>query len=207
MIVMEHLERWETYIAGNDLDPLIQAAVVHAQFEIIHPFIDGNGRIGRLLIPLFLYSKRRIHRPMFYLSGYLESHRDEYYTRLRAITDHGQWNEWVIFFLEAVTTQAMANEKSASQIHELYNEMKGTVQGATKSQYAAMITDTLFKRPIFRVSSLEREAGVPTASAHKIVQQLLDANVVRMIRQGKGRRPGLYVFPKLMNLTEGRDIF
>src|SRR5690606_19942356 len=110
--------------------------VVHAQFEIIHPFVDGNGRIGRLLIPLFLHSKGRIHRPMFYLSGYLESNRDEYYERLRAITENGEWTEWVIFFLDAITHQAKQNETAATAIHALYEEMKITVRDATHTQHS-----------------------------------------------------------------------
>jgi Fic family protein len=207
IVVMEHLERWESYIAGDHLDPLIQAAVVHAQFEIIHPFTDGNGRIGRLLIPLFLYSKNRIHRPMFYLSGYLESNRDEYYDRLRAITEKGEWDEWVAFFLGAVTSQARTNEKAATDIHAFYDEMKAAIPAATKSQYAAQITDALFKHPVFRVSSIEDGGAIPPASAHKIVQQLVDAGIVIQIRRGSGRRPSLYVLPQLMNLAEGRDVF
>ncbi|GLQ93485.1 Fic family protein [Dyella acidisoli] len=207
MILIEHLEAFEKYIAGDDMDPLIQAAVVHAQFEVIHPFIDGNGRIGRLLIPLFLYCKKRIHAPMFYLSGYLESHRDEYYARLRAVTDRGEWNEWVIFFLRAVTEQANKNIEAASGIYKLYEEMKVAVRDATHSQHSALIVDTIFASPIFRIAGLQNSAEIPAASAHKVVQQLVEAKIVRCIRPGKGRRPGLYVFPRLLNIVEGRDIF
>lgn len=207
LILTEHLEAWERYIAGDDMDPLIQAAVVHAQFEIIHPFVDGNGRIGRLLIPLFLYSKGRIHQPRFYLSGYLETHRDEYYARLRAITEKGEWNEWVLFFLRAITHQAKQNESAATSIHSLYEEYKLSVREATHSQYSAVVTDTLFQQPIFRVSAIEANGTIPPASAHKIVQQLVAAHLVHQIRKGKGRRPSLYVFPRLMNIAEGREIF
>lgn len=207
LVIMEHLDAWEKYIAGEELDPVIQAAVVHAQFEIIHPFIDGNGRIGRLLIPLFLYYKNRIHQPMFYLSGYLESHRDEYYSRLRAITEKGEWNEWVLFFLRAVTEQANTNIAAATAIYALYEEMKTVVRTTTHSQHSAHIVDVLFQSPIFRISHLEGGATIPTASAHKVVQQLIDAGVVRQIRQGSGRRPGLFIFPRLVNLVEGGDVF
>lgn len=207
LIVLEHLQAWEQYVAGDHMDPLIQAAIMHAQFEIIHPFVDGNGRIGRLMIPLFLFSKRRIHKPMFYLSGFLESHRDEYYARLRAITESGEWNEWVLFFLRAVTEQAQQNELAATSIYSLYEEMKEAVRAATKSQYSASVTDTLFRKPIFRISHIEDSGTVPPASAHKIVQQLVEARVVRLIREGKGRRPGLYIFPRLLNIAEGREIY
>ena len=98
----DHLRAWEVYLDLDDVDFLIQTAVVHAQFELLHPFKDGNGRIGRILIPLFLYQKRVLSQPMFYLSEYLESHRDEYYARLKGISAEGDWNGWIAFFLRAM---------------------------------------------------------------------------------------------------------
>lgn len=94
----DHLQAWERYMDADDVDFLLQTAVVHAQFELLHPFKDGNGRIGRILIPLFLYQKRALSQPMFYLSEYLEHHREEYYQRLRAISSEGDWNGWIGFF-------------------------------------------------------------------------------------------------------------
>jgi len=102
----DYLQLWERYLDSKDLDPLIQTAVVHAQFELLHPFKDGNGRIGRILIPLFLYQKRALSQPMFYLSEYLENHRDEYYQRLKAISADKDWNHWIAFFLRATIAQA-----------------------------------------------------------------------------------------------------
>jgi Fic family protein len=78
MFLQEYLDNWEKYYHAEDRDPLVQLAVVHAQFEVIHPFLDGNGRLGRIVIPLFLYEKQLLSRPMFYLSNYLEAHRDEF---------------------------------------------------------------------------------------------------------------------------------
>ncbi len=98
LVMNDSLQNLQEYIAGDELDPLLQLAILHAQFEIIHPFLDGNGRIGRLLIPLFLYKKESISSPMFYLSSYLEKNRDEYYQRLRAITELGDWDSWIELF-------------------------------------------------------------------------------------------------------------
>ena len=86
-----HLRNWEQYIHHEEDDGLVQLAIVHAQFELIHPFLDGNGRVGRILLPLFLSQKGLSSSPMFYLSEYLESHRDVYYDRLRAISHEGDW--------------------------------------------------------------------------------------------------------------------
>ena len=125
--LLDHLEAFERYLAGDDLDALVQVAVVHAQFELLHPFKDGNGRIGRLLIPLFLYQKRTLATPMFYLSEYLESHRELYYARLRGISQDGDWTAWVEFFLDAVIQQARANTERVRGILELYGRMKQRV--------------------------------------------------------------------------------
>ncbi len=97
-----YLQAWEQYLDSDDIDFLLQSAVVHGQFELLHPFKDGNGRIGRILIPLYLNQKRVLSQPMFYLSEYLESHRDEYYARLKGISAEGDWNGWIAFFLQAV---------------------------------------------------------------------------------------------------------
>ena len=99
--LQDHLQAWERYLDSDDVDFLIQVAVVHAQFELLHPFKDGNGRIGRILIPLFLYQKRALSQPMFYLSEYLENHREEYYQRLKGISVDGDWDGWIAFFLRA----------------------------------------------------------------------------------------------------------
>src|SRR6266436_8268994 len=107
LLITGYLDNWEKYYHAERPDVLVQLAVVHAQFEIIHPFLDGNGRLGRILIPLFLFEKKILFRPMFYLSEYLEHHRDEYVARLRALgNDPSTWNEWIEFFLQALDEQA-----------------------------------------------------------------------------------------------------
>ncbi|MGI9228883.1 MAG: Fic family protein, partial [Gammaproteobacteria bacterium] len=131
----DHLQDWEVYLEYRDTDPLIQCAVIHAQFELLHPFQDGNGRIGRLLIPLFLCQANRLTEPMFYLSAYLERNRSEYYDRLQAISTEGAWVEWVVFFLQAITEQAQVNTDRVKRIHKLYEEMKTTVRKLTRSQH------------------------------------------------------------------------
>ena len=124
--------------------------VVHAQFELLHPFKDGNGRIGRILIPLFLYQKRALSQPMFYLSEYLETNREAYYFHLKAISAEGDWNGWIAFFLKAIVTQAAQNSTRVTAIQALYEEMKLAIQTATHSQYSVHVLDAIFSKPIFR---------------------------------------------------------
>lgn len=201
-----HLKAFAKYIAGDDMDTLIQCAVVHAQFEILHPFKDGNGRIGRLLIPLFLFQKDALASPMFYLSEYLEANRKNYYSRLRAISDRGDWTGWIEFFLDAVWQQALDNTARVKGIMSLYDDMKSRVQAATHSQYTAAILDALFDRPIFRSSDFMDRSGVPPATAKNSLRQLRNAGVLTTIRESRGNQAAVLAFPELVNLAEGREI-
>jgi len=204
--LMDHLQAWELYLESDDSDPLLQAAVVHAQFEILHPFKDGNGRIGRLLIPLFLYSKGRLSTPMFYLSAYLEANRAEYYARLAAVTREGDWTGWTAFFLRAIAEQAKTNIARVRAILALYESMKTRVREITRSQHSAQIVDALFDRPIFRIGDFATRAGIPKPTAHPLLRQLQDAGLLRQLREGAGRRPAILAFPELLNIAEGRKV-
>jgi Fic family protein len=198
----DHLEVWEAYINGTDFDVLAQAAVMHAQFELIHPFKDGNGRIGRLLIPLFLFAKGRLLAPMFYLSAYLEANRDEYYSRLQRISREQNWTGWIEFFLRAIIAQARTNTQRAKDIMALYDEMKVRVREATRSQHAAQLTDALFTRPIFGVQHIAG-ATIPKPTAHLLIRQLVDAGIIMVLRPGAGRRAAIYAFPRLLDMADG----
>lgn len=208
--LLDYLQAWELYLDSDDVDYLLQVAVVHAQFELIHPFKDGNGRIGRILIPLFLYQKRALSQPMFYLSEYLENHRDEYYERLRAISIQGDWNGWIAFFLRAIATQAVQNSKRVSAIMALYEEMKIAIQEATRSQYSVHLLDAIFDKPVFRTSDLVNrlttEYGIHKKTTPSLLRQLKDVGILREIQPGSGRRAATLCFPRLINLAEGRDV-
>lgn len=206
----DHLQAWEGYLGSDDVDFLLQTAVVHAQFELLHPFKDGNGRIGRILIPLFLYQKRALSQPMFYLSEYLESHRDDYYQRLKAISVEGDWNGWIAFFLQAVVTQAAQNSARVSAIQALYEEMKLAIQAATHSQYTVHVLDAIFSKPVFRSSDLAQqllqEFGIHEKTTPGLLRQMKDAGILRELQPGSGRRPATLCFPRLINLAEGHDV-
>jgi Fic family protein len=204
--LLDHLEAWAAYLQGNDRDGLIQTAVMHAQFELIHPFKDGNGRIGRLLIPLFLFSKQMLSQPMFYLSGYLESHRDEYYARLRGISESGQWNEWVVFFLQALSRQAVDNTERIKGTLALYEDMKERIRTITHSQFTIQLLDALFDRPIFQSSDIVKRTGLTKQSVTPLLRQLRAAGVLHPLREASGRRPAVLAFPELLNIAEGRKI-
>lgn len=206
----DHLQAWESYMDSADVDYLLQTAVVHAQFELLHPFKDGNGRIGRILIPLFLYQKKALSQPMFYLSEYLENHREDYYERLKAISTEGDWNGWIAFFLQAIVTQAGQNSARVTAIQALYEEMKLAIQEATHSQYTVHVLDAIFSKPIFRSTDLTvklaTEFGIHEKTTPSLLRQMRDAGILRELQSGSGRRPATLCFPRLINLAEGREV-
>ncbi len=204
--LLDHLEAFERYLATDDIDVLVQAAVVHAQFELIHPFQDGNGRIGRLLIPLFLYQKRTLATPMFYLSEYLESHRDLYYARLRGISQEGDWTAWLEFFLDAIMVQARTNTLRVRAILDLYERMKSRITELTRSRHALKVLDSLFDRPIFQSSDFAERSGIPQQSASRFLGILRKANILHMLREASGRQPAILVFRDLIHCAEARVV-
>ncbi len=204
--LQDHLEAFERYLASDDVDPLVQVAMVHAQFELLHPFNDGNGRIGRLLIPLFLFQKRALATPMFYLSEYLEAHRSEYYAGLRGISLQRDWTGWVEFFLTAIHHQAQTNTDRVRSILNLYERMKQQISDLTRSQYALKVLDTLFDRPVFRSSDFIERSGIPKNTAMPFLRDLRGAGILATLREQKGSRSAVLAFSELLNCAEGRKI-
>lgn len=208
IVLPQALEAWERYFSDTEEDPVLQIAVVHAQFEILHPFKDGNGRIGRMLIPLLLFQRGLLSRPMFYLSEYLEAHRETYYDQLLLITETGNWQGWVEFFTQAVITQADTNLARAQQILELYNQLKPQFIDATHSQYAVPALDAFFIRPIINSTDFAKRSGIETRpTSNDILKKLVERDLIQLFRSGSGRSPGLYMLRKLLNIAEGRQVF
>ncbi len=199
--VMDKMSNWEFFLHSDQMDRLIQIAILKGQFELIHPFRDGNGRIGRMLIPLMMYVKNILSLPMFYVSAYLEKNRDQYNYRLSNLSKVGDWDGWIQFFISAVTEQANENSLQAKEILELYNDMKTEIPDAIRSQHAIQIIDLLFGSPIFKTADLIGNIGVSRASANRIIRELIIHDIVKVIREPRGRRPGVYAFDRLLNVV------
>lgn len=204
VIMHDFLGNLESFISRDYDDPLIQIALIHAQFEIIHPFKDGNGRLGRMLIPLFLYQKQVIKEPVFYISEYLEAHDEEYRERLLGITDKKDWQGWIEFFLTALAEQSKINIQKAESIHNLYEQMKTVFQKVTRSQYAMSALDTFFTMPVITTTGFAYKSGISKSNALKILKLLEDEKVIYCLNQGTGRTPSRYFFPDLINAAEGK---
>lgn len=202
------LDNWEKYYHADDLDPLGQLALVHAQFEILHPFMDGNGRLGRMLVPLFLFEKGVISKPLFYISEHLEANREEYCGRLRPLgVRPGSWNEWAAFFLESLEAQAKANAAKAEQILALYASLKDRIITLTRSQFAVPVLDFMFERPVFQPAQLAEQPNMPSApSIFAILRTLKTDGLLKTVREGSGRRSQVLALASLINLCEGREV-
>jgi len=198
------MSEWDRYAHAEAPDRLVQLAILHAEFEALHPFLDGNGRLGRMLVPLFLWQAGLIRRPMFYISAYFEARRDAYYEGLLAVSGDDDWTGWCRFFLEAVRVQAEANLEKATAILDLYERMKRDIAELTRSQYAIHALDWFFGRPIFRSTDFIAGAGVPAPTARRFLGVLRDGGVLRVLVPGRGRRATLYSFPALLDIAEGR---
>ncbi len=148
------MDNWEKYYHSDDKDLLVQLAIIHAQSEINHPFLDGNGRIGRVIFPLFLYEKQLLSRPLFYLSEYLENNRDEYVGSLRQLNGGDTWLKRIEFFLRAIDKQARINTQKVKDMLKLYQELKSDILEITRSQYAVPLLDRYFHMPIILISEI-----------------------------------------------------
>ena len=193
---------WERYLHSQATDPLVQLAVLHVWFEAIHPFLDGNGRLGRLMFPLFLVSRGLLRRPNFYLSEYVERHRDAYYDGLLGVSRDQDWESWVRFFLGAVEKQAAANIVRIEAMMGLYETRRKWIVRATRSPYAVPALDALFQRPVFRSSAFLGDQGVSRPAALRLLRVMRKAGVIEELRTGNGRRSPVFSFPELMEEVE-----
>ena len=202
--MQDSLEALSEFMAMEDpqLDPLVQASMIHAQFEIIHPFDDGNGRIGRLLVPLFLCRRGSLVKPSLYLSGYLEANRDEYYARLSSISSEGNWLGWITFFLTAVVEQASNNLLLVREIADLYEETKYELTELLHSDQAIHILDVLFDTPVFAATEIHQRLGIQRQRAAQYIRSLKEAGLLREIREASGRRPAILSFEPLWKITD-----
>ncbi len=206
--LIENLENLENYISNyEEQSSLIQAAIIHVQFEKIHPFKDGNGRIGRMLIPLFLYYKKVIERPVLYISEYFEENRDEYYDRLNEIDSSDNlnpWMKWIDFFLNAVETQSSRNINKIRKLQSLHEEYKIMINEILNTKNSIYVVDALFKIPIFKSVKLHEELTkkitIDFATTKRYIKRLVDSKVLT-IEQGK-IRDKKYYFTKLIETIQ-----
>jgi cell filamentation protein, protein adenylyltransferase len=198
------LDALEKFIhASSDIPQLVRAGMVHYQFEAIHPFLDGNGRVGRLLVALLLIEWGLISQPLLYLSAFFETHRSEYYDHLLAVSQRGEWESWLFFFLRGVSSQSL---DAIGRIERLGRLRTAYQERLTKERAASRLlqtTDVLFERPILNIRQLEAALGVPYRTAQRYVERLVEIGILREVT-GQARNR-LYRADEIINLLEPAD--
>jgi Fic family protein len=180
---------WELFLHDRtSLPDLVQCALMHEQFEAIHPFIDGNGRVGRLLITLFLTERGRLTQPLLYLSAYIEAHRSEYYDALLRVRTHGDWQSWLLFFLTGVRETAVRAASQARELVRIREEYRLKVAGRPK---ALALVDEVLRAPYMTVAEAQRLLKVTNPTARAAVQTLVTVGLLEEVGDRKWRR--LYV--------------
>lgn len=194
--LMRCLGEFETFMHEKNMPPLIQVALLHAQFETIHPFLDGNGRMGRLLITLFLCERGILHRPLLYLSVYLKRYRQRYYDHLMAIRDDGDWEGWVSFFLQGVIEVSEHANETAQSILHLREELRARVVSGVGQR----LIDLLFETPVLNISQAAGALSVAyNTAAHAVDELLATGDLVEITGQKRNR---VYRFEPYLSLFE-----
>lgn len=183
------LNNFEQFVREeNDTPILVHCALVHAQFETIHPFLDGNGRVGRLLIAFLLVHRGVLHRPLLYLSHYLKRHRAEYYDRLMAVREAGDWEGWLRFFLRGVRETAEEASATARAILRIREEHRARVAAQRLGDNGQRLLDLMFERPMLNVNLVRDSLRVTFSTANRLVDQFEEAGLLEEITGGQRRR-------------------
>jgi Fic family protein len=196
------LDRFEKYLYEKQrkLPPLVRLSLIHYQFEAIHPFWDGNGRVGRLLITLLLCSEGLLPQPLLYLSAYFERNRREYYRLLLDVSQSGNWTDWVRFFLNGVSEEARDAVARSNQLLALRQEYRKKLQAQKAPSRTLELMEMLFTEPVITVAGAKQRLQVTTPSAQQNVDKLVRAGIVREVT-GKARYR-VYVAQKIMQIVE-----
>ena len=197
--LMACLDAWERFLHDDALPPLVHAALAHSQFEAVHPFLDGNGRVGRLLITLLLVKQSIIPSPLFYLSAYFEATREEYYARLLGVTERGEWEEWLTYFLTGVVLQADDAVDRIQRIDDLFSRWKqGLARG--QSRLPELALDLFAENPFWTVGSVAGRLEVAFTTAQRAIDRLEIAGIVAQV--GEARRNRVYCASAVLDVLE-----
>jgi Fic family protein len=192
----------EAYLTLGDQTPvLLRAAIAHYQFETIHPFLDGNGRIGRLLIPLILCEGKALAAPMLYLSEFFEQRRSQYIDALFAVSASGKWAQWIIFFLQAVATQARDAIVRVERLDQLRKQYHQLVEQKRRAGALMRLIDTLFELPMITNRVAKEMFGISKPQANDYVNELIELGILELLSI-RGRTK-VFVAPEIIAIVEG----
>ncbi|MEB2346277.1 MAG: Fic family protein [Deltaproteobacteria bacterium] len=193
------LDAWEGFLHDDTLPPLVHAALVHSQFEAIHPFLDGNGRVGRLLTTLLLVARDVLPSPLLYLSAYFEATRPEYYARLSGVTARGEWEEWLRYFLVGAAGQAEDALDRTRRIDDLLARWREQLAKAA-SRLPERALELFVENPFWTVNKLATRLGVAFTSAQRAIDRLETAGIVALT--GEAKRNRVYCARAILEILE-----
>lgn len=198
-VLREKLANWEWFIhdEASDIDPLMRMAVAHYQFEAIHPFLDGNGRTGRVLNLLILIEQGLLDMPVLYLSRYILRHRADYYRGLIAVTRDGAWEAWIAFMLTAVTETARWTTDKILAIQKLREQATVFVRERAPKIYTRELVDILFEQPYCRIQNLIDASIAKRQTASNYLKELVDIGMLREVKIGREK---LFSHPNFIRL-------
>lgn len=197
--MLDHLGAWEKFLHDESLPPLVQTALMHYQFEAIHPFLDGNGRVGRLLITLLLMQRGVLPLPLLYLSAFFEATRRDYYDSLRAVTERGAWEDWMLYFFNGVARQCEDALSRAERINQQLEQWRHRVS-RSGSRVAIRLLDLLGANPFITVRKAEAQLGVAYNTAAGALGRLVRLRIVHQI--GEARRDRVFCAQALLDILE-----
>lgn len=197
--LMSCLGDWEKFLHEHSLPPLVQIALIHYQFEAIHPFADGNGRVGRLLITLFLVERSILPTPLLYLSAFFEATRRDYYDRLQAVTERGAWADWLQYFLNGVARQSEDALRRAERINRHLEEWRRAIS-ESPSKVPLALVDQLAANPFVTVKGAAKRLGVAFTTAQRAVRKLEELSILTEVSQAK--RDRVYCAKLLLDILE-----
>jgi Fic family protein len=184
-VLINKIKNWIEYENSNSIDPLIKMALLHYQFESIHPFSDGNGRTGRILNVLFLCHKNLLDLPILYLSKYILEHKTEYYRLFAEVTEHNKWEEWIIFMLKAVDETAKFTLAKVNSIYDLFKETQEIVKGKASDIYSYELVELLFQQPYCKISFLVEHKIVSRNTASRYLNRLVNLGILERKEEGR----------------------
>ncbi|MEN8126851.1 MAG: Fic family protein [Planctomycetota bacterium] len=202
-VILDKLSNWEQYLNESiSVDPLIRMAVMHYQFEAIHPFADGNGRTGRLLNILFLVQEGLLETPILYLSKYIIDKRRDYYSNIRAVTERQEWEEWILYILDAVEQTAGWMSRKIRAIRELSEHTCEYVKKAAPKIYRRELVDIVFTQPYCRIKNVIDAKIAKRQTASVYLKKLVEIGVLDEMKEGRDR---VFIHPKFLDLLKKDD--
>jgi Fic family protein len=186
----------------DHLDPLVKLALIHYQFEAIHPFVDGNGRTGRILNNLFLVQQNLLPHPVLYLSHYIAEHKQDYYQLLRRVTEQQQWTDWILFILTAIGHTAQLTTKKIRTLLELRTKTEERMKKTLQASYSQDLLDLLFIQPYLKIETLVKKELAHRQTASVWLKKLTEEGILEPQKKG---RVVYYVHQSLMNILSNRN--